>query len=126
MDLTESEILQLGQEINLAIDSVSDVDQILDDTNDDLRRTEELKIGADEAKRNAEEQLKHAEEVTQFLSETSEAQNRADASIQNAQEDIDEARKDLSQVIMSILFTYTQVRLSPLQHRRLSPLLDCQ
>lgn len=36
MDLTEEEIQNLGQDINLAIANVNNVDQILDDTTNDL------------------------------------------------------------------------------------------
>lgn len=98
MDLDSSEISGLAQEINSAIDSVTNVDQILAETADDLSRAQELQQRADRTKQNAEEQLKHAEEVTNFLSQAVEAQNKADISIQSAQEDIDSARKDLSQV----------------------------
>eukprot|EP00094_Tigriopus_californicus_P009037 TCALIF_08711-PA protein Name:"Similar to LanB1 Laminin subunit beta-1 (Drosophila melanogaster)" AED:0.08 eAED:0.08 QI:0/0.86/0.81/1/0.86/0.87/16/623/1807 len=98
MDLDSSEISGLAQEINSAIDSVTNVDQILAETADDLNRAQELQRRADFTKQNAEEQLKHAEEVTNFLSQAVEAQNMADISIQSAQEDIDSARKDLSQI----------------------------
>ena len=36
MDLTESEILELGQQINVAMHSVTNVDQILQDTRGSL------------------------------------------------------------------------------------------
>lgn len=98
MDLTETEILELGQEINVAISSVTNVDEILEDTTEDLRRAEDLKARADFTRLNAEQQLKHAQEVTDSLSEALEAQNKADAGIRSAQTDIDEARRDLSEV----------------------------
>ncbi len=38
MDLTESEILELGQQINVAVDSVTNVDEILQETRGGLAR----------------------------------------------------------------------------------------
>ena len=99
MDLESSAIADLADQINAAIGSVSNVDQILSDTSEDLNRAQDLKARADQTRENAERQLKHAEEVTTNLAEAVEAQNKADISIQSAQADIDVARKDLSQVI---------------------------
>lgn len=103
MDLTEAEILQLGENINLAISSVSNVDQILQDTNADLQRANALRQSADDTEQSAKGQLEHAEKVTRELGEALEAQNRADIAIQQAQEDIDASRADLSQVKNLIL-----------------------
>ena len=100
MDLESSAIADLADQINAAIGSVSNVEQILSDTSDDLNTAQDLKVRADRTRENAEAQLKHAEEVTTNLSEAVEAQNKADVSIQSAQADIDVARKDLSQVRM--------------------------
>ncbi|WP_233530803.1 hypothetical protein, partial [Gelidibacter salicanalis] len=60
MDLDSSEISDLAGEINVAINSVTNVDQILAETSDDLRRAQELQRRADYTQQNAEEQLKHA------------------------------------------------------------------
>ena len=98
MDLESNAIADLGDQINAAIGSVSNVEQILSETSDDLSRAQDLKFRADRSRENAENQLKHAEEVTTNLAEAVEAQNKADVSIQSAQADIDVARKDLSQV----------------------------
>ena len=98
MDLDASAIQELAGEINVAISNVVNVDQILDNTRNDLLTTQDLKNRADAAKTRAEEQLKHAEEVTNSLSEAIGAQDSAEISIKSAQDDILAARNNLAQV----------------------------
>ena len=99
LSLDSTEIESLAQQINEAISGVVNVDQILEDTEDDVAKAEALKKRADQVRQEAEQTLEHAETVTKSLSEAVEAQNQADIAIQSTQEDIDSARKDLKPVI---------------------------
>ncbi len=98
MDLTQDEIQDLGQQINVAIDSVTNVDVILQNTRSDLSKAESVRASADAARDAAVSQLDRAETVTRALSEASEAQGGADEAVREAQADIDRARSDLGEV----------------------------
>jgi hypothetical protein len=63
MDLDSSAITGLSVEINAAIDSVTNVDQILTETSDDLADAERLKAAADGSRTQATAQLEHAQKV---------------------------------------------------------------
>ena len=98
MELESSEIVDLAEQINSAIDSVTNVDQILASTSADLQRANELKRRANYTQELAEEALAQAEGVTSNLADAVEAQNKVDLAVQAALGDIDTARKDMSQV----------------------------
>ena len=98
MELESSEIVDLAEQINTAIDSVTNVDQILASTSADLQRAEELKRRANASQERAEQVLDQATSVTSNLADAVEAQNKVDLAVQAAQGDIDTARKDMSQV----------------------------
>ena len=102
MDLSTAEIEELADKINSAISGVSNVDQILDDTNDNLTKAKELKDNAEVIRDEALQQLEKANNITRDLSAAVEAQNIADQKIQTTQTDIDSARKDLATVSISI------------------------
>ena len=115
LSLDSTEIESLAQQINEAISGVVNVDQILEDTEDDVAKAEALKKRADQVRQEAEQTLEHAETVTKSLSEAVEAQNQADIAIQSTQEDIDSARKDLAQVKIKYKFSiWIKTYFSPL------------
>ena len=99
LDLDNTAIQNLADQINDAISGVTNVEQILGDTSDDLRRAEGLKTDAERIRDNAKTQLDTANNITEDLGKALEAQNDADQKIQAANIDIDSARTDLSQVI---------------------------
>jgi len=72
--------------------------QILEETNDDVKRAVDLKRHAEQVKGEAENRLAHAAKVKDALSKAEEAQNQAEIAIQGTQGDIDSARSDLAQV----------------------------
>lgn len=98
MDKDTEGIQALADQINVAITSVTNVDDILEDTREPLRNAEELKYRADMVKTEAEKELEKAEKITKALSDAVEAQNIVSEAIVGAQENIDNARTDLGQV----------------------------
>ena len=98
MELESSEIVDLAEQINTAIDSVTNVDQILASTSADLQRAEGLKRRAEASLAQAQQTLDQANSVTSNLADAVEAQNKVDLAVQSAQGDIDTARKDMAQV----------------------------
>merc|ERR1719204_1376211 len=98
MNLGSDQIQALALQINDAISGVSNVDQILDDTNESLSRAKMLKESVESIRDEAVKQLRKAENVTLDLSKALEAQNEADQKIQTTQTDIDSARNDLAMI----------------------------
>ncbi|QQP36582.1 Uncharacterized protein FKW44_021729, partial [Caligus rogercresseyi] len=98
MSLDASEIQNLAGQINEAISSVTNVDQILRETEEDLQRAQSLQVRADDTRQRAASQLEEATRVTSSLSDAVEDQNKAEIAIQEASEDIIAARNDLEKI----------------------------
>ncbi len=63
MDLDASAIETLSEEIKGALNKVTNVDEILTTTSDDLALAEKLKMEAERSRKEAAAELKHAQEV---------------------------------------------------------------
>ncbi|XP_071961218.1 laminin subunit beta-1-like [Antedon mediterranea] len=87
---TPEEIKALAEEIQELVDSLDNIEQILNDTRDDLRRVTELEKKADEAKQFAESVKNSAEYVNTALENAKDDQKEAAAAIDTATEDIKE------------------------------------
>ncbi len=97
----QTEIENLAMNINNAIVGVANVDQILQDTADDLITAEDLKTRAETVQAEAREQLDKAENVTQALSQAAVSQDAADLAVAQTRADTNLARADLGQVSSS-------------------------
>jgi len=95
MKMDAAQIQDLANQINEATDSVTDVENINNETRQPLETAAKLKESADKAKINAAEQLSRAKNVTKSLGAAEEAQNAAEEAIQSALADISSARQDL-------------------------------
>ena len=99
MRLDDSTISDIANEINDAIEKVTNVEGILGDTRADLLRVQQLAEASKQAETYAKNELDKANKITDDLSKASEAQNKADQSLQTTQTKISSAREDLAQVI---------------------------
>ena len=109
MRLDDSTISNIANEINDAIEKVTNVEGILGDTRQDLMRVQNLAQASKQAEEYANKELEKANKVTDDLGKALEAQNTADVSIQATQTKISTAREDLAQV-MYIYFTTFKTR----------------
>ena len=98
LDLDQAEIQDLATEINAAIGDVSEVEQIITETADNLAFAQDLKSRAEDAELQAKAELAKAEKVAEDLSQAEESQNAADDAVTQTKQDIDSARSDLGQV----------------------------
>jgi len=98
MTMDTTQIQSLAEEINTAIESVTDVDKINARTAEPLMRAEDLKTRANQTKAEAANKLKIAETVVKSLTDSEDAQNIAVEAIASAQRDIAAARRDLGQI----------------------------
>ena len=110
MRLDDSTISNIANEINDAIEKVTNVEGILGDTRQDLMRVQNLAQASKQAEEYANKELEKANKVTDDLGKALEAQNTADVSIQATQTKISSAREDLAQV-MYTYFTIFKTRL---------------
>ena len=109
MRLDDSTISNIANEINNAIEKVTNVEGILGDTRQDLLRVQNLAQESKKAEQYANKELEKANKVTDDLGKALEAQNTADVSIQATQTKISSAREDLAQV-MYTYFTILKTR----------------
>ena len=98
LDLDQAEIQNLATEINAAIGDVSEVEQIITETADNLAVAQDLKSRAEDAEMQAKAEFAKAEKVAEDLSQAEESQNAADDAVTQTKQDIDSARSDLGQV----------------------------
>ena len=98
LNLDQAEIQDLATEINAAIGDVSEVEQIITETADNLAVAQDLKSRAEDAELQAKAELAKAEKVAEDLSQAEESQNAADDAVTQTKQDIDSARSDLGQV----------------------------
>ena len=107
LDLDQAEIQDLATEINAAIGDVSEVEQIITETADNLAVAQDLKSRAEDAELQAKAELAKAEKVAEDLSQAEESQNAADDAVTQTKQDIDSARSDLGQVCVNLNFKTT-------------------
>ena len=107
LDLDQAEIQDLATEINAAIGDVSEVEQIITETADNLAVAQDLKSRAEDAELQAKAELAKAEKVAEDLSQAEESQNAADDAVTQTKQDIDSARSDLGQVCGNLNFKTT-------------------
>ncbi|XP_059469528.1 laminin subunit beta-1 isoform X2 [Neocloeon triangulifer] len=98
IQLEPAQISDLAQEINNTIASLTNIDDILAETSDDLLAANNLKVDSDAAKAEAEEMLERAKKVVEDLAEAASTQGLAEAAIEKANKDISTAEKDLTQI----------------------------
>ena len=113
--MEDSTISDIANEINDAIEKVTNVEGILGDTRQDLMRVQNLAQASKQAEEYANKELEKANKVTDDLGKALEAQNTADVSIQATQTKISSAREDLAQVMYSY-FTIFKTRLRDYFH----------
>jgi predicted nucleic acid-binding Zn-ribbon protein len=98
MSLDAASIQALAEQINGAMDSVANVDQIISDTTADLNRAQAIRDAANQAAAAATDQLRETERITNALSQAEDMQTKANADITGAQAKIDEAKFDLAKI----------------------------
>ncbi|XP_071818191.1 laminin subunit beta-1-like isoform X1 [Apostichopus japonicus] len=98
MSRTPEEIKELAEQIEDTVAGLKNIDDILNETRDDLRLVQELKARADKARDFAEEVKSSAEGVAAALEEAAEAQGEADAAIKQANKDIGRAENEITQI----------------------------
>ncbi|XP_051777109.1 laminin subunit beta-2 isoform X3 [Erpetoichthys calabaricus] len=92
------QIQHLAEEIKDRVNSLSNVDAILEQTNDDVRKAEQLLQDAKRARTRAESVKNTAEMVKQALEDARKAQTAAERAIQRAKNDIDQTEDKLTQM----------------------------
>lgn len=103
------QIRHLAEEIKDRVSSLSDVDAILDQTADDVRRAEQLLLDARKAKTRAENVKNTAESVKKALEDASSAQTAAETAIQQAEGDISSTEKTLTTIQTEAAGTETKL-----------------
>lgn len=98
IQLRPEQIIDLAKSINSTIQSLTDINTILAETEDDLANAKDHKHQADQAKAAAEGILETAQRVVDALDAAKEAQDKAEGAIQKANDDIAQARRDLTQI----------------------------
>ncbi|XP_048872334.1 laminin subunit beta-2 isoform X1 [Brienomyrus brachyistius] len=92
------QIRHLAGEIKDKVNSLSNVDAILEQTQDDVRKARQLLQDAKKAKNRAESVKSVAETVKHALDDAHKAQTAAEKAIQRAQEDIGSTEDRIAQV----------------------------
>lgn len=92
------QIRQLADEIKDRVRSLSNVDAILQQTQDDVRKAEKLLLDAKRARHHAEGVKSTTETVKQALVDAKTAQTSAEKAIANAKADIRETQNRLAQI----------------------------
>uniref|UniRef100_A0AAX7TKC3 Laminin subunit beta-2 n=1 Tax=Astatotilapia calliptera TaxID=8154 RepID=A0AAX7TKC3_ASTCA len=92
------QIKHLADEIKERVHSLSNVDAILQQTQDDVRKAEQLLLDAKRARHHAEGVKTTAETVEQALVDAKNAQTSAEKAITKARADIGETKKRLTEI----------------------------
>ncbi|XP_072276732.1 laminin subunit beta-2 isoform X2 [Pyxicephalus adspersus] len=95
---TPQQIQHLAEEIKNRVNALSNVDAILDNTVNDVRRAEQLLTEAKRAKNRAENVKSTAESVKKALEDARKAQNAAEGAIQSANNDIKDTEIQLTAI----------------------------
>ncbi|XP_065226755.1 laminin subunit beta-1 [Planococcus citri] len=96
--LQPEKITELAQKINETVSSLTNIEAIIKETEQDLIRARLHKQQAELAKNKADTILNTTEKVVTVLSQAEESQKKAEAAIASATENIDTARKDLTEI----------------------------
>ncbi|ODN04402.1 Laminin subunit beta-1 [Orchesella cincta] len=96
--LRPEQIDELNEGIKTSVAALTDIEQILRETEDDLNMAKQLKERADYAASEAENVLQEAVQVRGELDKTLAAQRNAEAANEKAKEDIGAADLDLKQI----------------------------
>lgn len=104
ISLTPEQIRDLAAQINATVKGLTDIEKILNETNDDLNRARRLKERADKASLEAGDVLDTADHVQKALEGAKMSQDKAAIAIDQVQEDIKNAKEDL-QMIENIMST---------------------
>ncbi|XP_051947740.1 laminin subunit beta-2-like [Xyrauchen texanus] len=92
------QIRHLADEIKDRVKSLSNVDAILEQTQNDVRKAEQLLLDAKKARNNAEGVKNTAQSVKQVLGDAGKAQAAAEKAIQKARKDIGLTQNRLAQI----------------------------
>ncbi|XP_078517952.1 laminin subunit beta-2 isoform X1 [Lissotriton helveticus] len=95
---TPQQIRHLAEEIKDRVNSISNVDAILDQTAGDVRKAEQLLHDARRARHRAENVKNTAESAKKAMEDAKRAQNAAEGAIQSATGDIRDTEKTLSSI----------------------------
>lgn len=98
ISLQPHQITELAEQINDTIQSLTNIDAILQETADDKNIAKSLKDRADRAKKDADAILDIAKKVLDALEKAKEAQELARDAINKAREDIRTAKTDLAEI----------------------------
>ncbi|KAI4871644.1 hypothetical protein NFI96_018573, partial [Prochilodus magdalenae] len=92
------QIKHLADEIKDRVRSLSNVDAILEQTQDDVRKAEQLLMEAKKARNKADRAKNTAESVKQALDDANKAQTAAEKAIQRARDDIGKTENRLAEI----------------------------
>lgn len=98
IQLEPDEITQLADRIKSIVGSLTDPENILADTKDDLELVHDLEERANRAKQTAVEKQTLANKVTLLLNDAQKAQNLAQNAINKAEADVSRSQKDLADI----------------------------
>ncbi|XP_069950644.1 laminin subunit beta-1 isoform X10 [Cherax quadricarinatus] len=98
ISLRPEQITDLAERITFTIESLTNIDAIIDATRNDLDLAVHLKERADQAKRKAEGTLSVAERVVEALNEAGAAQEAAEEAVLKASDDIQATQTHLTQI----------------------------
>uniref|UniRef100_A0A8C5FLL0 Laminin, beta 2 (laminin S) n=1 Tax=Gadus morhua TaxID=8049 RepID=A0A8C5FLL0_GADMO len=101
------QIRHLAEEIKERVRSLSNVDAILEQTQDDVRKAEQLLLDAKRARHSAEGVKTTTETVKQALLDAKTAQATAEEAIARAKSDIGDTENRLAQVTTSLMAQVT-------------------
>lgn len=106
---TPQQIRHLAEEIKDRVNSISNVDAILDQTAGDVRKAEQLLHDARRARHRAENVKNNAESAKKALEDAKRAQNAAEGAIQSASGDIRDTGKTLSSIHLQTVSAENQL-----------------
>nr|XP_045621460.1 laminin subunit beta-1-like isoform X3 [Procambarus clarkii] len=98
ISLRPEQITDLAERITLTIDSLTNIDAIIDATRNDLDIAVQLKERADQAKKKAVDALNVSERVLEALEEAGAAQSAAEEAVLKASDDIHATQTHLTQI----------------------------
>ncbi|KAG7305416.1 hypothetical protein JYU34_009487 [Plutella xylostella] len=100
ISIEPKEITELSQRINSTVSQLTDIENIIAETQPDLDRAKELKINATAVNKEANLTLETANAVLEALDMAQAAQDAAENAINKANSDIDAAKSDLAPIAL--------------------------
>ncbi|CAG0885936.1 unnamed protein product [Cyprideis torosa] len=110
ISLDPQEIISLSSQINKTVSSLTNIDEIIEETQGDLNTAEKLKFRADRAKEAAEKVRDLARDVLKALEEAEQAQDEAKSAITTADGDIAIIRATLNHITAETNETKSKTR----------------